>query len=55
MDPAWKGGHGGGEETAAIMGIDPALVDMNKIDKDLELKDVSSGLKAIDEFEKVKL
>ena len=24
MDPAWKGGHGGGEETAAILGIDPA-------------------------------
>ena len=25
MNPAWKGGHGGGEETAAILGIDPPL------------------------------
>jgi creatinine amidohydrolase len=46
MDPAWKGGHGGGEETAGIMGIDPSLVDMNEINKDMELKDVSPGLKA---------
>ncbi|MDR0663177.1 MAG: creatininase family protein [Spirochaetaceae bacterium] len=46
MDPAWKGGHGGGEETAAIMGIDPSLVDMNEIGGDLTLKDVSAALKA---------
>jgi creatinine amidohydrolase len=46
MDPAWKGGHGGGEETAGIMGIDPALVDMDEINHDLVLKDVSAGLKA---------
>jgi creatinine amidohydrolase len=46
MDPAWKGGHGGGEETAGIMGIDPSLVDMSEIDKDMVLKDVSPGLKA---------
>jgi creatinine amidohydrolase len=46
MDPAWKGGHGGGEETAGIMGIDPTLVDMDEINKDLHLKDVSPGLKA---------
>ena len=26
LNPAWKGGHGGGEETAAVMGIDPALI-----------------------------
>lgn len=24
--PEWKGGHGGGEETAAIMGVDPSLI-----------------------------
>lgn len=24
--PEWKGGHGGGEETAAVMGIDPSLI-----------------------------
>ena len=27
MNPAWKGGHCGGEETASILGIDPSLVD----------------------------
>ena len=27
MNPAWKEDHGGGEETAAILGIDPSLVD----------------------------
>ena len=26
LRPEWKGGHGGGEETAAILGIDPSLV-----------------------------
>ena len=26
LHPEWKGGHGGGEETAAVMGIDPALI-----------------------------
>lgn len=28
INPAWAGGHGGGEETAAILAIDPALVTM---------------------------
>ena len=46
MDPKWKGGHGGGEETAGIMGIDPSLVDMSEINEDMKLKDVSKGLKA---------
>lgn len=27
LDPAWAGGHGGAEETAAVMAVDPALVD----------------------------
>ncbi len=26
INPEWAGGHGGGEETAAIMAIDPALI-----------------------------
>ena len=26
LNPAWAGGHGGGEETAAIMAIDPGLI-----------------------------
>lgn len=27
INPAWKGGHGGGEETAAILAVDESLVD----------------------------
>ena len=46
MDPAWKGGHGGGEETAAIMGIDPSLIDHSYIDEPLKLKNVSDELVA---------
>ena len=26
LNPAWAGGHGGGEETAGVMAVDPALV-----------------------------
>lgn len=44
MNPAWKGGHGGGEETAAIMGIRPELVDKNEIDPPMKLKNVSDTL-----------
>lgn len=46
MNPAWKGGHGGGEETAGIMGVDPSLVDMEEIGGPLELKDLNENLKA---------
>lgn len=46
MDPAWKGGHGGGEETAAIMGINPALIDRAYLDEPLQLKNVSDELTA---------
>ena len=46
MDPAWKGGHGGGEETAAILGIDPSLVDRSEIGGELELFDVPARIKA---------
>ena len=46
MDPAWKGGHGDGQETAAVMGVDPSLVDMSEIDSDMTLKDLSPQLKA---------
>ena len=31
LDPRWAGGHGGGEETAAILAIDPELVDRDRI------------------------
>ena len=46
MDPAWKGGHGGGEETAAIMGIDPGLIDRTYVEEPLVLKNVSDELVA---------
>lgn len=46
MNPAWKGGHGGGEETAAILGIDPTLVDKSEIGGPLQLKDLTENLKA---------
>ena len=46
MNPAWKGGHGGGEETAAILGIDPSLVDKSEIGGDLKLFDLTENLKA---------
>ncbi len=45
MNPAWKGGHGGGEETAAVMGIDPNLVDRSEINEKLLLNDISSEIK----------
>lgn len=46
LNPAWKGGHGGGEETAGVLAVDPSLVDMSEIGGPLVLKDVSPGLKA---------
>ncbi len=46
LNPAWKGGHGGGEETAGVMGVDPSLVDMSEIEGPLVLKDISENLKA---------
>lgn len=46
LDPRWKGGHGGGEETAAILGIDPSLVDQSEVAGPMNLHDVSDTLKA---------
>lgn len=43
MNPAWTGGHGGGEETAAIIGIDPALVDTSELHHPLVLDDIGEG------------
>lgn len=44
MNPAWKGGHGGGEETAAMLGIDPSLVDASEIGGPLKMKDVNENI-----------
>ena len=46
LNPEWKGGHGGGEETAAILGIDPSLVDQSEVAGPMRLHDVSDTLKA---------
>ncbi len=46
MNPAWKGGHGGAEETAAVLGINPAWVDKSEIPGPMVLKDVSPELVA---------
>ncbi|MDO4547155.1 MAG: creatininase family protein [Clostridia bacterium] len=44
MNPAWKGGHGGGEETAAIMGIDPSLVDKSEFGGPLKFKHLTPNI-----------
>lgn len=31
INPAWKGGHGAGEETSAMLAVDPNLVDMSQL------------------------
>lgn len=33
LNPAWKGGHGGAEETAGVMAVDPSLVDWDALDE----------------------
>ena len=45
MNPAWKGGHGGAEETAAIMAIDPKLVDLSEIESDASITDISPEIR----------
>lgn len=48
LRPEWKGGHGGGEETAGLMGVDPALVDMDYINDGMEMiNDVSDELPTV--------
>ena len=38
LNPDWKGGHGGGEETAAMMAVDPGLVHFDEM-RTMELVD----------------
>ncbi|MBE6012903.1 MAG: creatininase family protein [Lachnospiraceae bacterium] len=45
FNPEWKGGHAGGEETAAIMAICPESVDWQAV-KDGGMTDVSKNIKA---------
>lgn len=46
LNPQWKGGHGGGEETAAIMGINPGWVDQSEMEGPMVLKEVSPLIRA---------
>lgn len=39
LRPEWKGGHGGAEETAGVMGVDPSLIDMDYIHEPMNLVD----------------
>ncbi len=43
LNPAWKGGHGGAEETAGVLAVDPALVDWSEV-KDLYMKPLSGEM-----------
>ena len=44
LNPAWAGGHGGGQETAAVMAVDPALVDRSAIDGQMLCNDAGDTL-----------
>lgn len=44
LNPAWKGGHGGGEETAAVMAINPNYVCLDDC-VPMEPEDLSDTLK----------
>ena len=39
LNPEWKGGHGGAEETAGVMGVDPSLIDYDYINEPMDLID----------------
>lgn len=58
FNPAWLGGHGGGQETAAILYIDPSLVDKEAM-KEKDIKSLGPEFKPLSlkmvEFEKVKI
>ena len=45
LNPAWKGGHGGAEETAGVLAVDPSLVDWSAVE-DMKLKPVSDEIES---------
>jgi len=47
LNPAWKGGHGGAEETAGVLAVDPSLVDWDMVE-DLKLKPFMDGAETVD-------
>lgn len=45
LRPEWKGGHGGAEETAGIMGVDPSLIDQEYLHVPMnQINDVSDTM-----------
>ena len=44
INPAWAGGHGAGEETSAMLAVDPNLVDRSEIGEMGLVNDVSDAL-----------
>lgn len=46
LNPAWKGGHGGAEETSAILAIKPELVDETAVGGDLRFFHLSDALES---------
>lgn len=44
MNPKWKGGHAGAEETAGVMAVDPKLVDKSQIDN-MNIKEINPRFK----------
>lgn len=44
LNPAWGGGHGGAEETAAVMAVDPSLVDSSQLGPMALANDISDEL-----------
>ena len=44
LNPAWAGGHGGGQETAAVMAVNPAFVDRSAIDEQMQYNDAGDTL-----------
>ena len=44
LNPAWGGGHGGAEETAAVMAVDPSLVDTSELGPMALANDISDEL-----------
>lgn len=45
LNPAWKGGHGGAEETAGVLAVDPSLVDWDALQEMNIRNDVTENIK----------
>lgn len=46
LNPMWKGGHGGGEEAAGVMAVDPTLIKREWLNEGENIRDLSPELPA---------